>query len=74
MHRSCQNVSILTDSTKLALARATFWATSFVIDTQTVTWHEEVINAIDFLQHSVLQVPFFLMNLWKFLSPALDDM
>ena len=33
-----------------------------------------MVNALHFLQHSVLQVPFFLMNLMKFFSPALDEM
>jgi len=34
----------------------------------------DVLDTLHYLQHSVLQVPFFLMNLMKFLTPALDDM
>jgi len=45
------------------------------VDTTTrPNWDKEIVASLDFLQHSVLQVPFFLMNLMKFLSPALDDM
>ena len=37
-------------------------------------WDEEVVEGIDFVEHSVLQVPFFLMSLVRYLSPAMDDM
>ncbi|KAK0914095.1 hypothetical protein LTR91_005879 [Friedmanniomyces endolithicus] len=37
-------------------------------------WDEEVIEGIEFIEHSVLQVPFFLMSFVRYLSPAMDDM
>lgn len=61
---------------QLLITHLAFWFSRFFLTTSmhAVTWDEDVITAINFLQHSVLQLPFFLMNLWKFLSPALDDM
>ena len=38
------------------------------------TWDDEVIEGIEFIQHSVLQVPFFLMSLMRYLNPAMDNM
>ena len=29
---------------------------------QSVTWDEDIINGIHFIEHSVLQVPFFSMS------------
>ncbi|KAK3068929.1 hypothetical protein LTR53_013128, partial [Teratosphaeriaceae sp. CCFEE 6253] len=37
-------------------------------------WDEDVIEGLEFVEHSVLQVPFFLMTLVRYLSPAMDDM
>ncbi|KAK3622147.1 hypothetical protein LTR56_022373 [Elasticomyces elasticus] len=37
-------------------------------------WDEEVIEGIEFIEHSVLQVPFFLMSMVRYLSPAMDEM
>jgi hypothetical protein len=35
---------------------------------------DEVADGIHFLETSVLQVPFFLMSLMRYISPALDQM
>ena len=43
-------------------------------DLEAATWDDKIVDTMNFLQHSVLQVPFFLMMLMKFLSPALDNM
>lgn len=43
-------------------------------DLSGTTWDEEVIDGIHFVEHSVLQVPFFLMSLMRYLSPAMDHM
>jgi len=56
------------------LARATIWIIGLFINLEAATWDNKVIEALDFLQHTVLQVPFFLMNIVKYISPALDDM
>ncbi|KAL9058726.1 MAG: hypothetical protein Q9162_001594 [Coniocarpon cinnabarinum] len=61
-------------SMPLIIVRFSFWGLGFFTDLQGATWDDEIINALHFIQHSVLQVPFFLMNVLKFLNPALDNM
>lgn len=41
-------------------------------DLQSSSWDEDVIEGIEFIEHSVLQVPFFLMSFMRYLSPAID--
>lgn len=43
-------------------------------DLQASEWDEDVIEGIHFIEHSVLQIPFFLMSYMRFLSPAMDNM
>ena len=35
---------------------------------------ETVVNGLHFLEHSVLQVPFFLMTMMRYVTPTLDNM
>ena len=35
---------------------------------------ESVVNGLHFLEHSVLQVPFFLMTMMRYVTPTLDNM
>jgi len=37
-------------------------------------WDEDVLETIHFLEHSVLQLPFFLMTLMRYITPTLDNM
>ena len=39
-----------------------------------VTWDEEVVDGIHYVEHHVLQLPFFLMSFMRYLSPAMDHM
>ena len=55
--------------TKLSIRTA-----GLFMDLDAATWDDTVVSSLHFIQHSVLQVPFFLMNLLKFLNPALDAM
>lgn len=43
-------------------------------DLQGSTWDNEILEGIEFLEHSVLQVPFFLMSFFRYISPTLDNM
>ncbi|EME41962.1 hypothetical protein DOTSEDRAFT_89487 [Dothistroma septosporum NZE10] len=43
-------------------------------DLSASTWDEDIIDGIEFIEHSVLQVPFFLMSFMRYLSPAMDQM
>ena len=43
-------------------------------DLSQVGWDEEIIDGIHFIEHSLLQIPFFLMSFIRYLSPAMDQM
>jgi len=44
------------------------------MDLSQVTWDSDVIEGIHFIEHSVLQIPFFLMTLMRYITPTLDNM
>jgi hypothetical protein len=37
-------------------------------------WDNEIIDGLTFIEHSVLQVPFFFMSLMRYVTPTLDQM
>jgi hypothetical protein len=39
-----------------------------------MTWNDSIISGLDFIENSVLQVPFFLMSLMRYITPTLDEM
>ena len=39
-----------------------------------MVWEEDVVDGIHYIEHHVLQVPFFLMSFMRYLSPAMDHM
>lgn len=55
-------------------AKAIIWLIDVFTNLEAHTWDEQVVDSLDFVQNSVLQVPFFLMSLMKFISPAYDNM
>jgi hypothetical protein len=46
----------------------------FFINLENVTWDNELIQGMEFIQHSVLQVPLFLMSLMRYITPTLDNL
>ncbi|OKL62238.1 hypothetical protein UA08_02347 [Talaromyces atroroseus] len=46
---------------------------SVVVDLNDVTWDDKLIEGLDFISNSVLQVPFLLMTLMRYITPTLDD-
>ncbi|GAM85736.1 hypothetical protein ANO11243_037440 [Dothideomycetidae sp. 11243] len=54
--------------------RVLLWILSWFLDFQASSWDDDVLKGLDFLEHSVLQVPFFLMTFIRHISPSLDDM
>lgn len=50
------------------------WFISFIINFDRVTWDDTIVNSLDFIQEYVLQVPFFLMTLMRYVTPTLDNM
>lgn len=39
-----------------------------------VTWDDTLIEGLNFIAEYVLQVPFFLMTLMRYLVPTLDNL
>jgi hypothetical protein len=37
------------------------------------TWEDAAIEVIHDIEHHVLQVPFFLMSIMRYISPAMDQ-
>lgn len=37
-------------------------------------WDDSVLEGLHFLEHSVLQIPFFLMSLMRYMTPTLDNL
>ncbi|KAI9658120.1 MAG: hypothetical protein M1829_006846 [Trizodia sp. TS-e1964] len=47
---------------------------SFFFDSKAATWDDDILLGIDFIEKSVLQIPFFVMSLMRYLTPTLDVM
>ncbi|KAF5018948.1 hypothetical protein F66182_9037 [Fusarium sp. NRRL 66182] len=50
------------------------WFISLFISLDTVAWDDTVANGLDFVAQYVLQVPFFLMALMRYVVPTLDNL
>ncbi|PGG98160.1 hypothetical protein GX51_06947 [Blastomyces parvus] len=50
------------------------WLLSWVIDLEAATWDDKILSRLDFISTYVLQVPFLLMTLMRYVTPTLDDM
>ncbi|KFY34004.1 hypothetical protein V494_07139 [Pseudogymnoascus sp. VKM F-4513 (FW-928)] len=50
------------------------WFLSFFINFDAVSWDDSLVSGLDFVQNYVLQVPFFLMTLMRYITPTLDNM
>lgn len=54
--------------------KATLWFLAFFANFDTVTWDDQLVGGMEFLANSVLQAPFFLMSLMRYITPTLDHM
>lgn len=50
------------------------WFVSIFISLDNVTWDDTVINGLDFIAEYVLQIPFFLLTLMRYITPTLDNL
>ncbi|KAI9822290.1 MAG: hypothetical protein M1827_000008 [Pycnora praestabilis] len=50
------------------------WFLSLFMNFEAAQWDDKVVGGLDFIQNSVLQVPFFLMSLMRYITPTLDEM
>ncbi|KAH8724472.1 hypothetical protein GQ44DRAFT_618067 [Phaeosphaeriaceae sp. PMI808] len=59
---------------KVVGVRVLLWITSLFVNMDQTTWDESVVGGLHFLEHTVLQVPFFLMTMMRYVTPTLDKM
>ncbi|PKS12316.1 hypothetical protein jhhlp_001616 [Lomentospora prolificans] len=64
----------LTIAIPIFLVKASLWFLSFFISMEDATWDDTLVNGLDFIAEYVLQVPFFLMVLMRYVSPTLDNL
>jgi hypothetical protein len=50
------------------------WFISFFTDLEAATWDDTLLEGLDFVAEYVLQVPFFLMTLMRYVVPTLDNL
>jgi hypothetical protein len=54
--------------------RFSIWLVSWVINLENAVWDDKLLNGLEFMSKSVLQVPFLLMTLMRYVTPTLDEM
>ncbi|KAE8837694.1 hypothetical protein PTNB73_04297 [Pyrenophora teres f. teres] len=54
--------------------RVLLWILSLFVNMDHTHLDESVVNGLHFLEHTVLQVPFFLMTMMRYVTPTLDQM
>jgi hypothetical protein len=54
--------------------KAFLFCLSFVIDLDHNSWDDTIVNGLDFVANSVLQIPFFLMTVMSSITPTLDHL
>lgn len=59
---------------QIIAVRVLIWFTGLFVDLDGSAWDNDVIDGLQFVEHSVLQVPFFLMSLMRYITPTLDQM
>lgn len=47
---------------------------SLLFDLDRAEWDESIVGGLDFINKSVLQIPFLLMTLMRYVTPTLDEM
>lgn len=59
---------------KIIGVRVGLWFTSLIINLDSVTWDEKIVEGLNFMADHVLQVPLFLMTLMRYITPTLDNL
>ncbi|KAL5120970.1 hypothetical protein ACEQ8H_001158 [Pleosporales sp. CAS-2024a] len=54
--------------------RVLLWILSLCVNMDHSTVDEAVVDGLHYLEHTVLQVPFFLMTMMRYVTPTLDKM
>ncbi|KAI9798805.1 MAG: hypothetical protein M1825_004978 [Sarcosagium campestre] len=58
----------------IIFVKVSLWMLSFFVNFEAATWDDKLVSGLDFIERSVLQVPFFLMTLMRYITPTLDNM
>ncbi|OQD69501.1 hypothetical protein PENPOL_c002G07522 [Penicillium polonicum] len=53
--------------------RFSIYILSWVINMEQAVWDDKLLNGLEFMSKSVLQVPFLLMTLMRYVTPTLDE-
>ncbi|KAL8833068.1 MAG: hypothetical protein Q9170_004530 [Blastenia crenularia] len=61
-------------SIPIVAVKVVLWTLSFLVNFEAATWDDKLVGGLDFVANSVLQVPFFLMSLMRYITPTLDHM
>lgn len=61
-------------SIPIALVRFVIWLLSYFLSLESATWDDSLLNGLDFVAEYVLQIPFFLMVLMRYIVPTLDNL
>ncbi|EEH41069.2 transmembrane protein UsgS [Paracoccidioides lutzii Pb01] len=71
---ACAGIAIrLIISIPVIAVKFGIWLLSWIIDLEAATWDDIVLGRLDFISTYVLQVPFLLMTLMRYVTPTLDD-
>jgi hypothetical protein len=54
--------------------RVLLWTISKFYSLDSATWDDSIINGLNFVEERVLQIPFFLMVLMRYVVPTLDNL
>jgi hypothetical protein len=52
--------------------KGSIWFLSFFVNFDATTWDETLVDGLDFVANQVLQLPFFLMSMMRYITPTLD--
>ncbi|KAJ5970818.1 uncharacterized protein N7479_000736 [Penicillium vulpinum] len=53
--------------------RFSIYVLSWVVNLEQAVWDDKLLNGLEFMSKSVLQVPFLLMTLMRYVTPTLDQ-
>lgn len=59
---------------KIIGLKFTLYLLSWIINFEQATWDDKLLDGLQFLNKSVLQVPFLLMTFMGYVTPTLDEM
>ncbi|KAL8915512.1 MAG: hypothetical protein Q9171_000077, partial [Xanthocarpia ochracea] len=56
----------------IVAVKVSLWVAALFVNFEAATWDDQLVGSMDFVANSVLQVPFFLMSLMRYVTPTLD--